>query len=119
VQFNAEAVPVPAGTFHLATVDGLLLPFTDADGDDVVGATFTLTVAKSYSFVQRVRNFSGAVIQGENSGVFTAKWPNAMSFYLNGFWWMDGTLDGDSLTVGFWDYSDILHSYVFVRETSP
>jgi hypothetical protein len=119
VQFRAEGVPVPSGTFQLATVDGFPLPFTDADGDDVVGGTFTLNVAKSYSFVQRIRTSDGAVNQGETSGSFIAKWPNGLSFFFNGFPWIDGTLQGDILSVGFWDYSDNLHSFSFVRETSP
>ena len=120
VQFKADGVAVPSGTFQLATVDGFPLPFNSpADFNVVLGGTFTLTGARAYSFVERIRNSDGVVIQGETSGRFTAKWPGSLSFLSpNGFPWIDGTLDGDSLTVGFWDGNDSLHSYVFVRENS-
>jgi hypothetical protein len=118
VQFKAEGVPVPSGTFQLATVDGVALPFTDPSGFEVLGGTFTLTAAKSYSFVERVRNSDGTVVQGESSGRFIAKWPKELSFLSNGFPWLDGAVEGDTLTVGIWDSSDNLRSYLFVRATS-
>jgi len=132
VNFKAEGMPVPTGTFQLATIDGFPLPLRfsssvdpcflyDADclDDVVVGGTFTLTGAKAYSFVERVRTLDGAEIQGETTGNFAPKWPDSFSFYLNGFPWISGKLEGDNLTVGVWDeFGDILHSYVFIRETS-
>ena len=121
VPFNAEGVPIPAGTFQLTTIDGFPIPFAyPSTSDCMVGGTFTLTVAKSYSFVLRIRTSDGTVHQGETSGRFFLKWPKGLSFHADGFPWIDGTLDGDTLTVGIWDaFTDMLHSYVFVRETSP
>jgi hypothetical protein len=120
VQFKAEGVPVPTGTFQLTTIDGSPLPLTYSMSDDViVGGSFTLTGNKAYSFVVRTRTLDGTEIQGETSGKFAPKWPDGFSFYLNGFPWIDGKLDGDNLIVGVWDdFSDDLHSYLFVRQTA-
>lgn len=121
VQFTAEGVPVPTGTFQLATIDGFHIPFAYAypfSSDTIVAGTFTLTSAKVYTFVLQVDTSDGLMNQEETSGGFAPKLPKGLTFYLNGFPWIDGTLDGDTLTVGVWDPDEIPHSYVFVRETS-
>lgn len=119
VQFKAEAVPVPSGTFQLTTVDGFPLPFTTVVGfDTVLGGTFTLTAARAFSFAEQIRDSDGAVIEGNVSGAFTAKSPKGLSFFSNGFEVLEGTLEGDTLTVGIWDLDDNIHSFVFVREAS-
>jgi hypothetical protein len=122
VQFKADAVPVPTGTFRLATIDGFHIPFAYAypfSSDSIVAGTFTLTSARVYTFVVQADTSDGLLNQRETSGGFAPKLPKGLTFYLNGFPWIDGTLDGDTLTVGVWDdFMDALHSYVFVRETS-
>jgi len=119
VQFKAEGVPVPAGTFQLTTVDGLPLPFTDSGFDVVVGGTFTLTAARAYTLVLRIKTSDG-VVNSETSGTFAPKWPGGLSFYFNGFPRIDGTLAGDTLTAGisYDNFDYFLHAYVFVRENS-
>jgi hypothetical protein len=119
VQFNAQGIPVPTGTFQLTTIDGSPLPVRyPSSVDQIVGRTYTLTGAKAYSFVLRYLTLDGAEIQ-ETTGKFAPKEPDGFSFYSNGFPWIDGKLEGDNLTVGVWDdFGDNLHSYVFVRQTS-
>jgi hypothetical protein len=120
VQFKAEGVPVPVGTFQLATIDGFHMPFAYPFSlDSTVAGTFTLTSARVYTFVLQVHTSDGLLSLGETSGGFAPNLPNGLTFYLNGFPWITGKLDGDTLTVGVWDdFMDALHSYVFVREKS-
>jgi len=119
VQFTAEATPVPTGTFQLVTIDGFHIPYAYPFSlDSIVAGTFTLTSDRVYTFAQQIHSSDG-LNQGETSGSFAPKFPKGLTFYLNGFPWISGTLDGDTLTVGVWDdFTDDLHSYVFVRENS-
>ncbi|MFN2603340.1 MAG: Ig-like domain-containing protein [Gemmatimonadaceae bacterium] len=118
IRFKAEGVPVPTGTFQLTTIDGFPLPFRWPPNEDlIIGGTFTLTGAKAYSFVERVRTVDGAEIQGETVGKFAPKGADGFSFYLNGFPWIDGKLEGDKLTLGVWDDSDLIHVYEFAKES--
>jgi hypothetical protein len=120
VLFKAEATPVPSGTFHLATIDGFHIPFAYSFSlDSIIAGTFTLTSAKAYTFTLQVHTYNGPVTQEETSGGVAPALSNGLTFYLNGFPWIGGKLDGDTLTVGVWDdFSDDLHSFVFVKEAS-
>ena len=121
VQFSAQAVPFPTGTFQLATIDGASLPFTDIWSSNrvVVGGTFTLASDRTYSYVLRVRRPDGAVVDEDRlSGSFGPKGQTALSFFVDDWPWVDGSVQGDTLVAYIWDFSDNLHPYVFVRESS-
>jgi hypothetical protein len=120
VQFKAEGVPVPVGTFQLATIDGFHIPYAYPFSlDSMVAGTFTLNSAKVYTFVLQVDTSDGLLSIGKTSGGFAPNFPKGLTFFLNGSPWITGMVDGDTLTVGVWDdFTEVLHSFVFVRETS-
>lgn len=121
VQFSAMTVPVPTGTYQLATIDAAPLPFTDIGNNSrvVVGGTFILASDRTFSYVLRVRASDGAVVDQEKlSGSFAPRKPTGLSFFAEGWPWADGAVQGDALVVYLWDFSDNIHPYVFVREKS-
>jgi hypothetical protein len=122
VQFRTMTVPVPTGTYQLATIDGASLPFTDILANNsrvVVGGTFILASDRTYSYVLRVRTSDGAVVEQDKiSGAFAPRKPTGLSFFSNGWPWVEGAVHGDTLVAYIWDLSDFTHPYVFVREKS-
>lgn len=120
IEFRADAVAVPSGTFELQTVDGKALPYTTTyDMTSLVGATFVLDASRRYTVSFRTTPAGGGVIsESSNSGSFTPKAPRDLSFYVGNLPWVDGRIDGDILSVTFWDLSDFTHDYEFIREKS-
>src|SRR5260221_9055215 len=98
VEFKAEGVPVPAGTFQLATIDGFPLPYAYPFSlDSMVAGTFSLTSPKVYTFVLQVHSSDGMLNQGETSGEFTPNFPRGLTFNLIGFPCINVTLNADTL----------------------
>lgn len=60
----------------------------------------------------------GPIEESETMGSFFPKAPKGLSFYIDEWPWIDGTIDGDVLLVNFWDESDNLHAYEFIRDRS-
>jgi hypothetical protein len=121
IQFSATSVAIPTGTFQLATIDGASLPFTDIGNNSrvVVGGTFILTSDRKYSSVIHVRTSDGAIVdQDKVSGDFGPRKPAGLSFFYEGWPWADGAVQGDTLVAYFWDFSENIHPYVFVRAAS-
>jgi hypothetical protein len=122
VQFRTMTVPVPTGTYQLATIDGAALPFTDIWSNHnwaIIGGTFILGSDRTYSYVLRVRTLDGAVVEQDKiSGAFAPRKPTGLSFFSNGWPWVEGAVQGDTLVAYIWDFSDFTHPYVFVRERS-
>jgi hypothetical protein len=118
VQFSARTTPMPTGTFQLSTIDGASLPFTDIGNNSrvVVGGTFILGSDGTYSCVVRVRISDGTVVEQDRvSGGFAPRSPTGLSFFYEGLPWIDGVVQGDTLVVYLWDFSDNIHPYVFVK----
>lgn len=117
VQFHAEGVAVPAGTFQLVTVNGEPLPFPDwLDGIPLVGGTFRLTASKAFELVL-VETFFDSPFELQTEGSFVPRLPSSFSFYVGTRHWHDGTIRGDTLTVNWADGDDPL-TLVFIKETS-
>ncbi len=121
IEFKAEGIAVPTGTFELKSVDGKPLPFINTQSFPAVetsGGAFVLSSTGTYSTFFDLRDGTDDVWRSESSGEFYPRGPSELVFYIKDVAWATGRIDGDTLTIEAGDEFDGFDIFTFVKTSS-